>query len=66
MICFFLSGTVPMELCNVGSLTNLKFAENAGITCYAGCLDNVCPPLLPPAAIHVLMCHPVNLLNTLL
>ena len=37
----FLLGTVPSELCNIGTLATFQFHANAGITCYAGCLSSV-------------------------
>ena len=49
----FLLGTVPSELCDIGTLTFFQFNNNAGITCYADCLSSVttlqtsgivCPP----------------------
>ena len=37
----FLLGTVPSELCDIGTLATFVFQNNAGITCYADCLSFV-------------------------
>ena len=48
-------------MCDIGTLTYFYFSDNAGITCYAGCLSSVTSlitsgTVCPPSAQDIGMC----------